>query len=165
MNLKEQLRMAQVKRYPICFTNRDQSVAEHSFGVMLITMELCKYIDDREVMDCALAYALTHDQDEVFTGDIPSPFKRELRAKCPANCPAVTEHSDPRCPVPAVVKAIVKLADNLEAIHYLNEYGGSRFAGEVLEDIYINFELQLKKCEAVLPWALLSAARELGQTV
>lgn len=161
MNLKEQLRMAQVKRYPICFTNRDQSVAEHSFGVMLITMELCKYLDDRDVMDCALAYALTHDQDEVFTGDIPSPFKRELRAKCPA----VTEHLDPQRPVPAVVKAIVKLADNLEAIHYLNEYGGSRFADEVLEDIHLNFEQQLKKCEAVLPWGLLSAARELGQVI
>lgn len=161
MNLKEQLRMAQVKRYPICFTNREQSVAEHSFGVMLITMELCKFIDDRDVMDCALAYALTHDQDEVFTGDIPSPFKRELRAKCPA----VTEHLDPQRPVPAVVKAIVKLADNLEAIHYLNEYGGSRFADEVLEDIHLNFESQLKKCETVLPWGLLSAARELGQTI
>ena len=50
MELKEQLRMGQVKRYPICFTNREQSVAEHSFGVMLITMELCKFIDDREQM-------------------------------------------------------------------------------------------------------------------
>lgn len=161
MNLKEQLRMAQVKRYPICFTNRDQSVAEHSFGVMLITMELCKYVEDRELADCALAYALTHDQDEVFTGDIPSPFKRNLRAKCPA----VVEHLDPQQCVPAEVKAIVKLADSLEAIHYLSEYGGSRFADEVLEDVVINFEGQLKKCEAVLPWGLLSAARELGQTI
>lgn len=155
MNLREQLRMAQVKRYPICHTHRDQSVAEHSFGVMLITMELCSHVNDLRLIDCALAYAMTHDQDEVFTGDIPSPFKRELRSKCPA----VIEHLDPPVNVSPVVKGIVKLADYLEAIHYLREYGGSRFSEEVLEDIYHNFDKALNDLFPVVPPAVLRSAR------
>lgn len=143
MNVLDKLKLAQVKRYPICFTNKDQSVAEHSFGVMLITMELLKSVNDRDLADCALAYALTHDMDEVFTGDIPSPFKRELRAKCPA----VSKHLEPEAKPPLAVKLIVKLADYLEAIYFLREYGGSRTADEVLEDIDRNFKLTLQNPE------------------
>lgn len=162
MNLREQLRMAQVKRYPICHTHRDQSVAEHSFGVMLITMELCSHVKDREMIDCALAYAMTHDQDEVHTGDIPSPFKRELRSKCPA----VVKHLDPQVhSVPVAVKGIVKLADYLEAIHFLKEYGGSRFSNEVLEDIYHNFNKALDDLFPVVPPEVLRSARAWGQII
>lgn len=159
MNLREQLRMAQVKRYPICHTHRDQSVAEHSFGVMLITMELCSHVKDLELVNCALAYAMIHDQDEVHTGDIPSPFKRELRAKCPA----VVEHLDPQTEyVPAAVKGIVKLADYLEAIHFLREYGGSRFSQEVLDDVLHNFDKTLNDLFPVVPQEVLRSARAWG---
>lgn len=162
MTLQEQLRMAQVSRYPVCFTNKQQSVAEHAFGVALIVVELCKYAEDSDTANCALAYALVHDQDEVMSGDIASPFKRELKAKCPE----VVQHLDPRlAEVPEVAKMIVKLADYLEAIHFLREYGGSRHANVVLGDIYNNFKDALKKAEMVLPWKMVSAARVMGDTI
>lgn len=158
MDIREQLRMAQVKRYPICHTNKEQSVAEHSFGVMLIVVELCKDVRDRELVDCAVAYAMIHDKDEVYSGDIPSPFKRELRAKCPE----VIEHLDPGLHVPDSAKAIVKLADYLEAIHFLREYGGSRHAETVLEDIQMNFETSLVKYAPLVDPSVVRRARTLG---
>lgn len=158
MNLKDQLRMSQVKRYPVCHTNKEQSVAEHSFGVMLIVVELGKHVSDREMVECALAYAMVHDQDEVYSGDIASPFKRELRARCPA----VIEHLDSGMDVPSAAKALVKLADFLEAIHFLREYGGSRHSEEVLQDIYNNFEEALSKCGGLVGSRVVRAAQILA---
>lgn len=134
--IRKQLQLSQVKRWPICHVNKDQSVAEHSFNVMLITKELTSGLDDDLWLQC-FAYALTHDMDEVETGDIPSPFKRKLRRECPA----IIETLDGPPKASPLIRAIVKLADYLEAIYWLREYGGSRTAeGEILGDIYNNFE-------------------------
>lgn len=142
MELIDRLRMAQVKRYPISHTNRDQSVAEHSFGVLLIVMELTKDLRDREMAQAALEYAIVHDAEEVFTGDIPSSFKRVLRQHAPNVSTLLDGHHSY---VPEEVKAIVKLADYLEAIYFLREFGGSRLSQTVvLRDITTNF---LGSCE------------------
>lgn len=136
MTLAEKLRLMQVKRYPICHTNRDQSVAEHSYNVMLIAMELAAETLDIELVHEVLRYGLMHDMEEVFTGDIPSSFKRELRAKCPD----VVKLLDGTVVVRDEVKAIVKLADCIEAIYYLREFGGSRLSVDILDDILRNFD-------------------------
>lgn len=160
--LLEQLRLAQVKRYPICHTHRDQSVAEHSFGVMLIARELAKLADVNyyglgfvaEVTE----YAMNHDMDEIYTGDIPSGFKRRLRAEFPQS-----KIFDPEVEVSVEAKAVVKLADYLEAIHYGREFGGSRFAGRVLADIEQKFSEELAKSKA--PGACIARAIELGRVI
>lgn len=130
------LRSVQVKRYPICYVNRDQSVAEHSFCVMLVAMALIEGTTDEKLYAEVLAYSLMHDMDEVETGDIPSPFKRKLRRECPAVIPVLDG-------VPKVgekVRGIVKLADMLEALFYIDEFGGSRTTEEeVRDDIHNNF--------------------------
>lgn len=137
MELVDRLRMAQTKRYPICHTSRDQSVAEHSFGVLLITMELVKTLPDRSIAEEATRYAILHDAEEVYTGDIPSSFKRVLRARAPS-VSALMDGPNPD--VSDEAKAIVKLADYLEAIYYLREFGGSRLTvNVVLVDILDNF--------------------------
>ncbi len=89
------LRAADVKRWQIVATLRPQSVAEHTYGVMVLAMELVNRIhwgqrtyrdlDDamkyREIMDGVLRAALVHDMPEVVMGDIPTPVKDVLKIR------------------------------------------------------------------------------------
>lgn len=146
MNLIDKLRLMQVKRYPICHVNREQSVAEHSFNVTLIAVELARVTRDQNLINEVVAYAISHDIEEVYTGDIPSSFKRQLRAECPSVSPLLDGYPDRASDA---VKAIVKLADYLEAIYYIKEFGGSRQAENVvLGDIMNNFEVACQTSKA-----------------
>lgn len=137
MNIVDRLRAMQVKRYPISYVNRDQSMAEHSFCVMLIALELISDIQDEKLYVEVMAYAALHDMDEVETGDIPSPFKRKLRRECPAVIPVLD--GQPKAGQEA--RLIVKVADLLEALYYIDEFGGSRTTEEeVYEDISRNLD-------------------------
>lgn len=153
MTLLDKLRLTQIKRYAICHTNRDQSVAEHSFNVLLIALELARAgdVDPFSIVD----YAIHHDMDEVYTGDIPSSFKRTLLKHVPAAKPLVQAPYE----VDPVIKAVVKLADYLEAIYYVREFGGSRLASGILTDIRRNFFAELESSPA--PPACITRAKEL----
>lgn len=160
MELIDRLRMAQVKRYPISHTSREQSVAEHSFGVVLITMDLMTSVKDEDLRMEAVNYAVIHDAEEVYTGDIPSSFKRTLRAHFPGAAALL----DGMNPTPVVVKSIVKLADYLEAIYFLREFGGSRLSQNVvLRDIEANFKTALEKFRETYPdlWPISDRASDL----
>jgi 5'-deoxynucleotidase YfbR-like HD superfamily hydrolase len=135
VNIHEKLRLQEVKRFPICHTNKDQSVAEHSYNVTLIAMDLVAEEEDTRLKFEVLLYALEHDMDEVFTGDIPSGFKRKLRTECPA----VIKLLDGEKFVNPEVKAVVKLADWLEAIYHLRHFGGSRLAEGIIPEMLQNF--------------------------
>lgn len=151
--LSEHLRLMQVKRYPINFTNRDQSVAEHSYGVLLIAMALVDGEDTSLGADTIL-YAIMHDMNEIYTGDIPSGFKRRLKTEHPG----IEAKLDGQFAAPSEeVKAIVKLADYLESIHYLREYGGSRFSERVLTDVMSKFVAELEVSKA--PEGIVEKAR------
>jgi Predicted hydrolases of HD superfamily len=136
MNIYDILRLQEVKRYPICHTNRDQSVAEHSYNVAMIAMELAEDWADPAMKLDIITYALSHDLEEVYTGDIPSSFKRRLRIECPA----VIKLLDGDKEISPDVRAIVKLADCLEAIYYVRQFGGSRLAEIILPDMVMNFK-------------------------
>jgi hypothetical protein len=134
---------------------KDQSVAEHSYNVVLIARVLALSGCSMQDVQLVTSYALVHDADEWYTGDIPSPFKRDLRAKCPE----VTPHLDGELDVPDHVRAIVKLADCLEAIHFAREFGGSRvMRDEIFDDIHLNFDRNLVKYESVLPNTVIEMA-------
>lgn len=128
------LRMQQVKRYAICHTHRDQSVAEHTLGVVVIARYLADVESDGDLVNDVTTYALIHDVNEIFTGDIPSSFKRVLRQ----HYPGISELMDGPKP-PKIVEQIVKFADYIEAVYYLREFSGSRLANSILNDIKAKF--------------------------
>lgn len=159
VSLRDQLNLMQVNRYPICFTNKQQTVAEHTYGVIVITLQLAALAPGLDA-NAAVAYAILHDVDESETGDIPSPFKRRLRRECPQ----VSEVLDRPINVPKPVKDLVKMADFVEAILFLKEYGGSLRANQVLGDVMNNF---IKFCASQsndAPYATKLAAREMVET-
>lgn len=142
MRILDKLLLQEVSRYPICYVHRQQSVAEHSYNVLLIARYLVAEENEPAFMREVADYAIEHDMDEVTTGDIPSPFKRHLRNVCPE----VVKYLDGEHYVPPEVKLIVKLADCLEAIYYMRHFGGSTYAiGKILPDILGNFHHILEK--------------------
>lgn len=118
-DLVKALKLSHVPRWAIIDTMKEQSVADHSFRVAVLStriFSLLVSVKPKEMLDMVeshdlLEYALLHDIDEALTGDIPSTYKREDRCD-----PGFDEDSD-------LVKAIVKVADNIEAIIFLKRYG------------------------------------------
>ena len=71
--------LAHVPRWTIARVIRRQSVAEHSYFVALYAMQIADLIDRPvDMMGHLLWYALTHDLEECFTGDIPGTTKRSM---------------------------------------------------------------------------------------
>jgi len=92
-----ELRLGIIKRWGIIKMKREQSVAEHSYNVAVIVDRLFKIlqVEDGVSANDLVAEAVRHDRDEVYTGDVPSPAKKESN-----------KHSHP----------LVKLADLIESI-------------------------------------------------
>jgi len=77
MKINDILRASGVKRWHIVRTVQPQSLAEHTFDVVMIARAIAKVaaMDDYEITK----EALLHDLDEVVTGDIPTPTKQRAR--------------------------------------------------------------------------------------
>lgn len=87
LNLYDYLRAAHVSRWHIINHHGRQNIAEHSFIVTLIAIDLYQQIvgydpsddaHDADLLRLVMA-ALFHDMPEVRTGDLPTPAKRYIR--------------------------------------------------------------------------------------
>lgn len=114
MNIQDQMRLNSVKRWGIVATARPQSVAEHTFNVLLIYREICKRYGNILMTSHMVQQIIDHDMDEVLTGDIPSPRKP------PPNFDDMTD-----------VQKVMKAADMIESYCFIVEYGRGRHAHEV----------------------------------
>jgi len=103
--LESGLKLSHVPRWSIVDMTKTQSVADHSFRVALIANyiadELTILKDRKSVL---FITALFHDINEAKTGDIPS--------TCKVNDELVN----------SIEESVVKLADILEAIIFLERY-------------------------------------------
>ena len=100
-----ELRLSFVPRWAIVSMAKTQSVAEHSFNVAIITKRLCRMLMySFDIVNNMVVYALDHDYDEVYTGDIPTPAKVKVKVK----------DSD--------TPTVIKLADVIEAYIFVLKY-------------------------------------------
>jgi 5'-deoxynucleotidase YfbR-like HD superfamily hydrolase len=159
----EQLRACHVKRWHIVQTHRTQTLAEHSFAVAVIAGSLataCGYkglLHDRLRL-LLLQTALTHDLIEVRTGDMPTPFKRELEK---VGGPGIVERAEDcvdsdfsgsmRQSAGTEIETIVKLADQIEAIFFLQDNGYGQHAVEVLDGLRCNLAKAVDAAEQQWP--------------
>lgn len=68
-----------IQRWSIVRTLMPQNVAEHSWLVSMYSNDICHLFGlGEETQLAVLKYALWHDVDEQFTGDLPGPNKRSL---------------------------------------------------------------------------------------
>lgn len=135
LNVRQKLRAAHVKRWHIMEVARRQSVAEHSFNVMLITEEFVGLIGagDKFRQQCR-EYALFHDITEVVLGDMPTPVKAFMGDVAMMKVADAEKSILPQS-FPESVCNVVKLADLLEAVLFLASHGVGKHAQLVRDDL------------------------------
>lgn len=146
LTLDEKLRTAHVKRWQIVSVGRSQSVAEHSFLVQIIAIEVSrqiKYSNKRagpiniEKEHAIMRWAMWHDMMEVKTGDINTPIKMKMKQTAgdgwlqAIEYDMSAEYEKISKDTGNTVKDIVKLADYMEALNFLAEEGKGRHAEDV----------------------------------
>jgi 5'-deoxynucleotidase YfbR-like HD superfamily hydrolase len=119
--------MGTTYRWQVVHLSKRQTVAEHSYFVTLLFLRFAEICELRgDVISSGLKYALLHDADEAWTGDIPGPIKRFMSDKPPIDQMmgnwASKVDKDRFSPV---ILALVKLADLVEAQKCLIKYGGN----------------------------------------
>lgn len=143
-------RSADVKRWHIINTVRPQTVAEHSFMVALIAMELAKHIvphgslfDSPREQFQFLCAALFHDMPETITGDLPTPAKQVYREF--SQNPRMFDEMDmlimPKIPysdgmLNAKLVWLIKVADLIEAYHFLCNNAAGPYAKVIRNDLW-----------------------------
>lgn len=72
-------RQRYIRRWGLMRNTKEETLSEHSYEVAVLTHALCtignKYFDKSYDTDKAVSYALFHDAQEVYTGDMPTPAK------------------------------------------------------------------------------------------
>ncbi len=150
------LRLPEISRWGIVATSRPQPVGEHSYRVVMIAQALYDYVftvphnsNDRTLLT---SFAMVHDIMEVLSGDLDAVFKLAVKSRYPdvfaqtidamalqrmdANPISKTVNSLERSVKGTFVEVLVKMADFLEALIYLDQYGThSHHMGNVRDTI------------------------------
>ncbi len=79
-SIKDLMKATHVMRWHTVDTVKQQSLAEHQWSVCMISVNLALLMGlDDDVVDAVSRHALVHDMEEVWTGDLPSPYKEYLK--------------------------------------------------------------------------------------
>ena len=133
------MRMMVIKRWGIISMTRTQSVAEHSYNVAMMALNICNNSRRLEVsVERILMLALTHDLPEIHTGDIPMSLKTDDIKQ------ALKEYENANYPLLASFKhrsmeletLIVKVADIMEAITYCRRYCDDPRSSQVIQGLH-----------------------------
>lgn len=173
LTLYDYLRVGHVKRWHNVNTIRDQTVAEHSFMVAIIALDLMNTIMglDKAAAESSmpkiaalLMAAIFHDMPEVVIGDPPTPAKRFMRdftgdpeiftrmdkALMPG-VPYVSNCGGEPMAWPASVVSFVNMADKIEAAHWITENGAGKHAQIVATANWRNVEDLVEKYDTEGP--------------
>lgn len=137
LTLYDFLRVGHVKRWHNVNTVKEQTLAEHSYMVTIIAIHLASAIvgDEEFTADVAFA-ALFHDAPEVVMGDTPTPAKRFIRefTKDDRIFDKMEAELMPKVPyrsgvaIGSEAMRYVKMADKIEAAHWVGENGVGKHA-------------------------------------
>jgi hypothetical protein len=138
MRLTDLLALSHVPRWAIVPHLKPQSVADHSFRVAVIYLELC----DRCKIPASLAgltRALFHDGAEARSGDIPGPFKRSLNGDLAGAEKKATPWLEDGSSLSPDDRWALKMADIIEAYTFISQQGqgphAARTTGLVWESL------------------------------
>lgn len=163
LNLYDYLRAGHVKRWHIINTGYAQSLAEHSFLVTVIAIELYNAMiglegrgEGNKEMLVLIMGALFHDMPEVRTGDIPTPGKQYIRDRMADGVLEkgrdVFEDIDldlmPEIPylggqVPPALQDFIDMADLIEAAVWIEQNGVGHHSKIVADRIRVRMERKI----------------------
>lgn len=113
-----------VKRWSMVGTDKESTVASHSFDVAIISMDIRSRmfnvpgIDEKTVC----YFALIHDVKESYTGDIPTPTKKGMKIAGFDPDHYSDDHIDEAVPTDKV-QAIIKAADLISNYIFISTHG------------------------------------------
>lgn len=114
--MNDLLSLSHVPRWVIVPRLKDQSVADHSYRVAIITMELCSRLE-LKIHASTLIWALVHDAGECRSGDISGVFKTdEMRTRDLEMTPWVKGF---HAATSSAELLLVKLADHIETCTWI----------------------------------------------
>lgn len=155
MKLADKLQAPYVKRWGVVGVDREQNIAEHSFVVALIAEDLYHSLisgaeQEPSVVRQMYELALWHDMAEVFTGDINSKIKREMKINDDALCPRAVQARDAQDHY--WQHHIVAISDTIEAINYVRVHGfNNARKPEVLDFLQSKLNGQIQKANEEHP--------------
>jgi 5'-deoxynucleotidase YfbR-like HD superfamily hydrolase len=160
MELNDILRASFVKRWIITPTTREQSLADHTFNVVMIARAIAKKldIDDVNIMKAAIV----HDLDEIMTGDLPTPLKRKAM-ESGYNLSQLYETVTKRELRPRE-ETIVHLADRMEAIWFMYNFKAGQIGNQVEHELCKSFYLDVNHLHPEDP-ELADAARYIMEEI
>lgn len=133
ITINDVLRASSVQRWTVVKTLISQNMAEHSFNVTMMAWKIAMLAGMNP--DNMIKYALTHDLEEIWSGDIPQSYKvRAVKNGHDLNI----INSNIKTPMMKKVDLsntelmIVKAADMLDAYQFLKQYYVGDHAVEVL---------------------------------
>lgn len=148
--LAERLRTAHVTRWQIVRTQRQQTLAEHLYLVRTFTLAFAEAARfEPAYVELAEQWALEHDVPEVKTGDLATPVKEAMREAVPHDDPIrriELSMSDSYRRLYTEVKEespwvrdLVKMADLVEAVAFLEVEGIGPHAKQVQRELWTAF--------------------------
>ena len=169
LTLYDFLRIGHIKRWHNVNTTREQTVAEHSYMVMLIAIDLFQTMIgiDPENRDSTEKYAfhilvnaMFHDAPEVAAGDTPTPAKRLIREI--TGDPLIFDKLDAMLMPESVysvklggkgIEPYIKMADAIDGYHFIHDNAAGTHAQIVLSGARRKMEDMAEKCHLQEPTA------------
>ena len=165
LTLADLARSGHVTRWHSVRTSRNQTLAEHHYMVTRISNRLAKDILGPELDDSGLLlimeYASLHDTPELLMGDLPSPLKRHIEQISRADNPVKAIEAEI---APWLVEmkngikekhpeylTIIKLADLIDAILFIEHEGIGKHATVVAKGLHQQFRKKVEEAEQDFP--------------
>lgn len=134
------LGLADAHRWVVIKTLRQQNVAEHSFAVAVVALELAERLSiPSDTVHHILLWSLMHDAPETLTGDIDGGFKKDhphvgeaVKIAESLEFPWYVRYRDAINPI---AYRIVKVADKLETLHFIRTWGHGSRADDVFREL------------------------------
>lgn len=140
MKIHDLLRASSVKRWTTVSTIHDQSLAEHTFNVVMLCRHLCRELNVPD--ENLIKVALEHDLDEIHSGDIPRPFKQVTMLKHGLNLNGVRTEAKER-QLSDVEWEILKAADMIDAIWFIKHNHHDPLGRQVYDDLMMLWDAKL----------------------
>lgn len=129
-SFKQVMKLSSIKRWAIIDMSREQSVAEHSYNVTMITMGIlsvldCNMIISAQCKEVALKWAMCHDLTELVTGDFPSSLKEHFGKDISVmekNCFPLHYYMKQEAGHYEIPYMVVKVADLMDAIQFAQRF-------------------------------------------
>lgn len=159
-SFQDVMNLSNIKRWGIIDMSREQSVAEHSYNVTMISLYIIGNMDfedpDGILEYMTINWALVHDLPEIASGDIPTPMKAFLKDSIDQmeKEKYLNWYEFKETVNGSLSQKIVKIADFVDAIQFAEKYcidlRKDKIVGEMLdkmakvvEDVKVVYEIDL----------------------